>query len=151
MAHLGLSEDELSKVYQAERGTAFNRLILSLLSKGKLKKEHIKIIFDPANSDSRGEFERVFTHKSADEENNYESNEFLGDLVLNHCIGKYLSKRFPQLDCAPGVRVITRLKINLVSKKYLSQFAENLGFWDYIKATMEYRMTKKKANIRRLF
>jgi len=134
---MGLSEDQLNEEYIGERGESFNQLILSLLRKGKLSKTMTDKIYD------KNLFSQIFTHKSISEIN-YEFHEFLGDLVVNKSIGQYLSRRFPQLRCPEGVRVITRLKINLVSKKVLAEVAESLGFWDFISSTMEYRMTKKK-------
>ena len=138
MSHTGLTDVQLQEVYNGERGEAFDRLILSLLRKGKLSTAMTKKVYD------KELFSQMFTHRSVNEQLNYEFHEFLGDLVVNKSIGQYLSRRFPQLRCPEGVRVITRLKINLVSKKVLAEVAESLGFWDFISATMEYRMTKKK-------
>jgi len=144
MAHLGLTEQEMQEEYIGNRGDAFDQLILSLLRKGKLTKTLIGKVFD------KNLFSQIFTHPSISEEN-YEYYEFLGDLVVNKSIGQYLTRRFPQLRCPQGVRVLTRLKINLVSKKVLAEFAESLGFWDYISATQEYRMTKKKPMLEDCF
>ena len=144
MSHLGLTEDELNEEYIGERGEAFNQLILSLLRKGKLTKTLVDKVFD------KSLFSQIFTHPSISEEN-YEYYEFLGDLVVNKSIGQYLSRRFPQLRCPQGVRVLTRLKINLVSKKVLAEFAESLNFWDFISATQEFRLTKKKPMLEDCF
>jgi dsRNA-specific ribonuclease len=144
MAHLGLTEQEMQEEYIGDRGDAFDQLILSLLRKGKLTKTLIGKVFD------KNLFSQIFTHPSISEDN-YEYYEFLGDLVVNKSIGQYLTRRFPQLRCPQGVRVLTRLKINLVSKKVLAEFAESLGFWDYISATQEYRMTKKKPMLEDCF
>ena len=145
MSHTGLTDVQLQEVYNGERGEAFDRLILSLLRKGKLSKAMTKKVYD------KELFSQMFTHRSVNEQLNYEFHEFLGDLVVNKSIGQYLSRRFPQLRCPEGVRVITRLKINLVSKKVLAEVAESLGFWDFISATMEYRMTKKKPMMEDVF
>jgi len=138
MAHTGLTEEQLSEEYIGPRDESFDQLILSILGRGKLSKKLVDIVFD------KELFSKVFTHKSIDEENNYEYYEFIGDLTINKIIGIYLTRRFPQLRCTAGVRVLTRLKINLVSKKVLAVWAESLGFWPFISATREFRETKKK-------
>ena len=138
MAHTGLTEEQLSEEYIGPRDESFDQLILSILGRGKLSKKLVDIVFD------KELFSKVFTHKSIDEENNYEYYEFIGDLTINKIIGIYLTRRFPQLRCTAGVRVLTRLKINLVSKKVLADWAESLGFWPFISATREFRETKKK-------
>jgi hypothetical protein len=144
MTNLGLTEEELQEEYIGDRGSSFDSLILSLLKKGKLSRSKISQVYD------KDLFSQIFTHPSISEQN-YEYYEFLGDLVVNKSIGQYLSRRFPQLRCPQGVRVLTRLKINLVSKKVLAEFAESLGFCDFISATMEYRMTKKKPMLEDCF
>ena len=108
MAHTGLTEEQLSEEYIGPRDESFDQLILSILGRGKLSKKLVDIVFD------KELFSNVFTHKSIDEENNYEYYEFIGDLTINKIIGIYLTRRFPQLRCTAGVRVLTRLKINLV-------------------------------------
>ena len=145
MASYKTSDEALQKVYEGARDETFDKLILSLLKKGKLRSDLRDKIF------SRETFSRVFTHPSANPEQNYEYHEFLGDLVVNKSIGQYLTRRFPQLRCREGVRVLTRLKINLVSKKILSEFAETCDFWPFISATMEYRTTKKKPMLEDCF
>lgn len=145
MSRTGLTDVQLQEVYNGERGEAFDQLILSLLRKGKLSKAMKKKVYD------KELFSQMFTHRSVNEEINYEFHEFLGDLVVNKSIGQYLSRRFPQLRCPAGVRVITRLKINLVSKKVLAEVADSLGFWDFITGTMEYRTTKKKSMLEDVF
>jgi dsRNA-specific ribonuclease len=87
-------------------------------------------------------FNTAFTHTTADNVNNYESLEFLGDTTLNKAIAWYLSKRFPQLNCQAGVKIITRLKINLISKKSFAGFAKQLGFWEYVYLDDDTRQTK---------
>ena len=139
------SDDSQKELYEAARDGSFDKLILSLLEKGKLHRSLREKIFD------RDTFAMAFTHPSASETNNYEYHEFLGDLLVNKSIGQYLTERFPQLRCREGVRVLTRLKINLVSKKVLSGFAEECGFWRFIAATMEYRNTKKKPMLEDCF
>lgn len=87
-------------------------------------------------------FSTAFTHTSIDEVNNYEFLEFLGDTTLNKSIAWYLSKRFPELSCQEGVKILTRLKINLISKKSFGGLAKKLGFWEYVSCDSDTRQTK---------
>ena len=96
-------------------------------------------------------YETVFTHKTADPNNNYEFLEFLGDVTLNKAIAWYLARRFPNLQCAEGVKILTRLKINYISKKAFADFADQLGFWDYISADQEVRDMKKGKTMEDVF
>jgi len=89
---------------------------------------------------------QIFTHKSIDANYNYEWYEFKGDLVGNLCVVEYIEDRFKHIQGSPsGVRVGTRLKINMVSKDMYEEIGKILKFEDYISATMEYKMTKMKA------
>ena len=129
------------------RNDGFKALIFDLLRIGGISSKKIKnAIFDMAS------FSQIFTHDSADRDNNYQAFEFLGDGSWNYCVCKYLPRRLgEEYMCMDGVRVLARLKIDLVSKKTLSWGAELLGFWPYITAAVDYRRTKKKTNVRRLF
>lgn len=93
----------------------------------------------------------VFTHSSVDKSRNYEYFEILGDATLNKCIVWYISKRFPELQCPEGVKIIARLKINLISKKTFSGLAQHLGFWDFVSAEDEIRQTKMKKVLEDVF
>lgn len=93
----------------------------------------------------------VFTHPSADKVHNYEYYEILGDSTLNKCVVWYISQRFPQLQCPNGVKIIARLKINLISKKTFYALAEKLGFWPFITADDEIRQTKMKKTLEDVF
>lgn len=87
-------------------------------------------------------YRQVFTHISIDPENNYEFFEILGDVTLNKSIVWYIKDRFPQLQNAQGVKVIARLRINLVSKKHFAHLADKLGFHRFIRATDEFHRQK---------
>mgnify|MGYP001567063145 FL=1 len=89
-------------------------------------------------------FESVFTSKDVDPNNNYEMYELLGDVSANHFIKQYMVRRFKQLHCAGGVKIVARLLINYGSKQKFFQFAENLGFWPFISATCDQRNNQKK-------
>jgi ribonuclease-3 len=58
----------------------------------------------------------------------YETLEFVGDSVLGFIIAKYLYDTFPGKDEG----VLTRLRTKLVSGKFLSRLAIDLGLQDFI-------------------
>ena len=76
-------------------------------------------------------------HKSANKQNNYEFYELLGDGSMNKIILWYLKDRFPYLNNTDGVKVLSRLKINLVSKQSYSTWAKSLGFLEFISCDKE--------------
>ena len=96
-------------------------------------------------------YSQAFTHPTADENNNYEPLDFLGDSIVNCVIVWYLSRRFPQLNCQDGVKILARLKINLVSKKVFANFGSELDFWKYVSADKETRDTKMKKTLEDVF
>jgi len=68
-----------------------------------------------------------------DKQRNYEWFEIMGDSTLNKCIVWYVSRRFPILQNAEGVKVIARLKINMVSKKKFSEIAQSIGMDRFVR------------------
>ena len=140
-------EDE-NPIYIAPRDQEFTQLIISLLKLGKLKQEYIVKIL---NEEGMNLYSQIFTHSTANSELNYEPYEMLGDSTANCCIVWYLSRRFPRLDCPEGVKVIARLKINLVSKKSFAEFGNVLGFWKFISADQETRENKMKPTLEDVF
>lgn len=123
----------------------FHEKIREVLSLSNLKKKYIDKITDKAGMEL---YEQAFTHASISD-TNYEWLEILGDSTLNKCIVWYINDRFPQLRNAGGVKVIARLKINLVSKNNFSEIAERLGFLPFIRYN-EDNMKNKTFNIRSL-
>jgi len=91
-------------------------------------------------------YEQAFTHLSVGGETNYEWFEMMGDAILNKCMVYYISQRFPFLHNHEGVKVIARLKINLVSKKVFSDLSYRLGFFHFIR----FQETCPKINSRSL-
>jgi dsRNA-specific ribonuclease len=96
-------------------------------------------------------YSQVFTHPSANDELNYEAFELAGDVTLNKAIVWYFLRRFPQLNCPKGVKVVTRLKIRYVSKKAFSNFAKDLGFWYFISASDDVRAKEMKPALEDVF
>jgi dsRNA-specific ribonuclease len=131
----------MSNPYYGIRGDKFRELIRNILSLGKMKKHYIDMITD---EEGMKMYDMAFTHYTIDENNNYEFIELLGDSTLNKSVVWYVSRRFPELGCAQGVKILARLKINLVSKEIFAGIATKLGLWDFISADVEIRQTKMK-------
>jgi len=116
---------------------------MGLLQRGKLKPKYIDIL---TNESAMKYYGYAFTAASADSLNNYERFEQIGDVSANKFIVWYAYRRFPQLDCTSGVKVVARLRINYGAKETFAPLAEKLGFWDYISAASEG--TKKNTKYR---
>lgn len=140
------------EIYIAPRDDTFISLIKSVLKRGNLKQKYIKNLLTPRNIDI---FSQIFTHKSVYAENrpnyNYEVYEQLGDVTANKFIVWYMYKRFPQLNCFDGVKIVARLKINYSAKQSFYKIAENLGFWPFISASMEIRNREMKNTLEDVF
>lgn len=126
----------------------FKKFISDLLQLSHLKKKYIEILINDENLET---YKKVFTHISIDPENNYEFFEILGDVTLNKSIVWYLKDRFPNLQNASGVKIIARLRINLVSKKNFSTIAEKLGFGKFIRADQEFIDNKMPSLLEDVF
>ena len=141
------NEQQPIEIYSGDRGINFEDMIRSILKKGKLKEEYIDRII----TNGKELYSQAFTHPTANPDDNYEPLELLGDSIVNCCIVWYLSRRFPQLNCQDGVKIIARLKINLVSKKIFADFGDQLDFWKYVSADKETRDTKMKKTLEDVF
>lgn len=104
----------------------FAEFIRSLFEKTRLSGNSITSITDKKNLI---EFRKAFTHKSFDENFNYEAYEFKGDAVVGLCVTQYIRERFPNVS---SVKWITRIKHNLVSSQSLSSMAIKEGFEKHI-------------------
>lgn len=98
-------------------------------------------------------FQTAFTHPSYTQqgEDNYEFLEILGDVTVNKSIVWYLQNRYPHLKNQKGVSTLSQLKANLVSSKSLSSFAENLGFWSFVRMNEVTRTRNKKKVLEDVF
>ena len=138
----------------------FYEMIYDLLKKGNLTDKHINDLLSPENL---SKLDKAFTSKSAypqlwqleatdpamadarkQAEHNYEIYEQLGDLSVNKFIVWYAYRRFPQLECSMGVKVVARLRINYGSRAKFAEIGQSLGFWEYITADEGERSTKMK-------
>jgi dsRNA-specific ribonuclease len=94
----------------------------------------------------------AFTSSTADEQNNYEPFEQMGDSTIGKFIVWSSYDKFPQLrGKSEAVEIVARMKINLGSKDNLSQIAEDLGMWPYISASEELRHRTKKKLLEDVF
>ena len=123
-----------SNIYFGSRNEDFKKLIATILARGKLKPKYIDLL---TNEKSIEEYGIAFTAASADIVNNYERYEQLGDMSANKFIVWYSYRRFPQLDCTDGVKVVARLRINYGATQIFSTLAEELGFWPFISSAIE--------------
>jgi len=141
-----IMEEKIS-VY-GQRGTIFVEFIKSLLKKSNLKSSYIDLLMTEPYIKT---YENAFTHISMNCENNYEYLEILGDVTCNKSIVWYIKERFPNLQNSNGVKVIARLRINLVSKKNFSSLAEKLGFTHFISYEKEIKEAKEKSILEDVF
>ena len=136
---IDLYEGEL---YNGSRGEDFKDLITSLLTKGKLKQKYIELL---TNENSMKKYGNAFTAESrAHPEENYERYEQIGDAGAGHFMASYFFRRFPQLECSAGNKVVSRLRINYGAKKSFSNVAEELGFWQFITCPKDGNIPKRK-------
>lgn len=143
-----MQENISFEIYQGDRGKPFKDLIRGLLEKGKLKQKYIDVLTNDKNMKF---YSQAFTAASANSDVNYEIYEQIGDVSANKFIVWYAYKRFPQLKCPLGVKVVARLRINYGAKQSFASIAENLGFWPFISAqedgldrSAKYRSRHKK-------
>ena len=128
-------------IYHGDRGNKFKELLTSVLSRGGLKPSYLSSLLD---ENGLKVFSDVFTAASADTTHNYEYYEQLGDVTANKFIVWYAYRRFPQLKCPLGVKVVARLRINYGARASFSTIGDRLGFWDFISASEEARSRRKK-------
>jgi len=140
--------DSPIEIYNGTRDDTFKQCILFILKLGQLKDKYVDYLLSPRALEL---YHQVFTHPSVNTELNYESLEILGDSTINQCIVWYLHRRFPKLNNPLGVKVIARLKINLVSKQQFFEFGKQLNLWPFISATSDVRQTKMKPTTEDVF
>ena len=138
----------LTTIYLGSRGQDFKNMIVGLLKRGNLKAKYIDLLTDEKSLLAYGQ---AFTAVTADKVDNYERFEQIGDVTANKFIVWYAYRRFPQLDCTDGVKVVARLRINYGAKQFFAPLGEQLGFWPFISAAedgvernMYYRNRNKK-------
>jgi hypothetical protein len=135
-------------IYFGPRNEEFKEHIINILNKGNIKQKYIDILTKPENIEI---YACAYTSELVDEVNNYQTLEQKGDLSGNKFIVDYIYDRFPQLNCAEGVKVAARLRINYGSKNSFCKIADSLGFWKFITATNDLRQRKKKPLLEDVF
>lgn len=145
--NLNSNTDTFIKIIQGVRNEPFYNFIFNFLKRSKIQKKTIQELLTPEVLDM---YSVAMTHKSAGE-NNYEYYELIGDSLVNTCIVWYINNKFPQLRSPEYVKIVARLKINLISKKSFYEFAEKLNFWDFVTASEEVKQTKMKKTMEDVF
>ena len=136
-----LEEDVPVVIYYGSRNDDLKKTLSAVFTKGNLKEQYTQWLL---SEEGLKIFNDVFTSNTANVLENYEVYEQLGDITVNKFIVWYMYKRFPQLNCAQGVKIVARLRINYCSKQSFAQIAESLGFWPYITSSEEERNHNKK-------
>lgn len=125
-----------SQVYLGDRGDAFKKLISGLLEMGNISKKYRD---DLLTKEALVYFGSSFTHDSADNNNNYQLTETLGDVTVNKIVIFYLVRRFPQLFTPAATDILTKLKITIIQTKVFSEIADSLDFWRFISCDQDIR------------
>jgi dsRNA-specific ribonuclease len=141
-------DDQPVEIYHGVRGEEFKRFIYNLLSYGNIKQKYMDLL---TNDESMELFSAMFTASSADSVNNYEIYETLGDINANKIIIWYAFRKFPQINCAAGVRILANIKSKYGSKNTFAQIGDKLGFFEFISASVEDRHRKRKSLIEDCF
>jgi len=141
-------ETKEDAIHLGDRGGRFHGFVVSLLAMSGLKKKHLDTL---TGIEGMGVYGQAFTHISVHPDKNYEFLEILGDSTCNKCVVWYIKDRFPQLQNPEGVKVIARLRINLVSKKNFAALAEKLGFGEYISCDREIREQRGRSLLEDVF
>lgn len=128
-------------IHMGDRGESFKMFLYNILKLG-VPDSKLPLLFD---QEALNYYDSAFTSGSVDSSNNYEYLEFLGDAAAGKFIAYYFSKEYPMLNCPSGVQVLAKLKIKYSSKATFSDIADKLGFWDYITATNNERLHKRKS------
>lgn len=113
-------------VNSAKKTQSFKEFIYSILARANLTQEHKDEIW------AKGEqaLTQSFTHETYGDGQDYNFYEFVGDTLVGQFVAFYIIERFPDIKNAKWT---TRIKHNLVSKRYLAQYAMNAGFFPYIR------------------
>jgi len=102
-------------------------------------------------------YQKAFTHVSFDSVNNYEVYEQLGDITVNKFLVWYFHNRFTTangvglFNSPLGVKVVARLRIKYGSKQFLSDLADQLGFWEYARVGEVVSIGKRMSILEDIF
>ena len=140
--------EQSNEIYLGSRGADFKEMIHSFLRRGNLKAKYINLL---TTNDNMILYGKAFTSDTVNPDDNYEIFEQLGDVSANKFLVWYSYKRFPQLFCPAGVKVVAQLRINYGSKKTFFKIGETLGFWQFISASEDERSRNKKSLLEDVF
>jgi len=146
----GEEEEKREEEGNGVASSSLNSFVRTLLRRSAIRDEYLQIFFNPAYR-CMEVYQHVFTHSSVHPFQNYEYFEILGDSTCNKSIVWYIQDRFPFLRNSDGVKVIARLRINLVSKKYFSTLASQLGFLPFISCGKEILEQREKSLLEDVF
>lgn len=114
--------------------SSFQAFITNLIAPCTLDSTQQAILTDPLSMQL---YTKAFTHVTHDAVNHYEVYEQLGDITVNKFLVWYfhhkLSRYGELFHSTLGVKIVARLRIKYGSKQVLSDLADRLGFWAYIR------------------
>ena len=138
-----------TEIYYGPRDDSFKDFLIKIFKYADVEEAYLNKYI---NNETIPLFNMAFTSSSADEQNNYEFFEQLGDATIGKFIVWSSYEKFPQLRGKPeAVEIVARMKIILGSKDNLSQIAEDLGMWIFISASEELRHRSKKKLLEDVF
>lgn len=116
-------------IVQGVRGEIFRDIIKNFLKQGKLKDNYIMKLLTDDNIKLYGQ---AFTSQAANPNSNYEIFEILGDATLYNFLVYYCPRRYPHLNNANGVSIISLMKARYGKKDFLAELAEKNNFYQLI-------------------
>jgi dsRNA-specific ribonuclease len=132
--------------------TEFRSFIANLIVPCGLDSLQREILLDAASLEL---YTKAFTHVSYDAYNHYEVYEQLGDITVNKFLVWYFHHRLAHhgalFHSTLGVKIVARLRIKYGSKQQLSDLAERLGFWPYIRITESVSQGKRLSILEDVF
>jgi len=138
-----------SEIYYGPRDDSFKDFLSEIFKFSGVTEAYLNKYI---NDETIPFFNMAFTSSSADELHNYEPFEQMGDSTIGKFIVWSSYEKFPQLrGKSEAVEIIARMKIILGSKDNLSQIAEDLGMWNFISASEEFRYRSKKKLLEDVF
>lgn len=148
---MSINFDEIKGIYFGNRTEKFKALIQSVLERGIPEDQRDTFLPTLLDRKSIEVYSAAFTSDTMSSQQNYQVYEQIGDVVANAFIVEYIYRRFPQLMCAEGVKIVARLKINYGAKQSFFKLAQNLGFWPFITAKNEARVRRMKPLLEDVF
>lgn len=139
---------ETPTIRHGNRTEAFQLCIANALAIGspKMTENVISYLTSPRCMES---YATAFTHPSCGTEDCYEYFEFIGDSVVNKCVMHFLSRKYNGMTSKRSIKILARIKVNYVSKKWLAHFSEKLFFTTFI--SMDDKLTVTQSVLEDVF